>query len=460
MGKTKIIATLGPSTLDGRIVVKMVDKGASGFRLNFSHGTYDEKLRHVKNVRRAEEERGKYLPVISDITGPCVRTGKLSSEFKVEVGEELRVSKEAGYGGRILPVDNDLFYEAVEVGDTILLDDGKVVLSVEGKLGDSLKCKVVRSGTIRSRMSLALKGKEVVPTSLTEKDVRDLEFSANLDVEYYAMSFIRTADDLKALKRELRRLGVGRARVIAKIETRRAVENLEEIVEESDLVMVARGDLGLYFPLEEIPALQKKIIEKSVSKGKPVIVATQLLESVTYNPTPTRSEVVDVATAVNEGVDALLLTGETAIGKYPVEAVEWLSKIINAAEKIHAKRMMEGEETIYDKFVKGVVLLAESMGAKIVAYSRVGNTPRRLSRYRPRVPVYLVTGDLKVARQSNILWGIASYYVPEAVAPENAWNIMRGVLVERGELKRGDIVIYTVGLREGITDVVRIERLS
>jgi len=246
-------------------------------------------------------------------------------------------------------------------------------------------------------------------------------------------------------------------KIIAKIETRSAVEKIDEIISEADAVLVARGDLGMYFKLVEIPKIQELIIKKALAYGKPSIVATQLLESMVNNPIPTRSEVVDIMKAVEQGADALMLSNETAIGKYPVESVRWLRKIIEASPP--CERVIEGvNETIYDKFAKGIVLLAESLGAKIVAFTRSGATARRLSRYRPRVPVYTVTNDKRVSRQLKILRGISSCYLEDA-SPENFWEKASKILEDKGELSSGDIVIVIRGMRKEATDLVRIEKL-
>ena len=305
-------------------------------------------------------------------------------------------------------------------------------------------------------MCIRDRGKELYTSAITEKDLKDIEFCINNDVEYIALSYVKSADDVKALREILKRKNREDIKIIAKIETKSAIRNLDSIIEKSDIILIARGDLGMHFPLEEIPKLQKEIIAKSLSRGKPVIVATQLLESLVTSPTPTRSEIVDIMTAVCDGVDALLLTNETAIGRYPIEAVRWLRRVIEKYEEKSCIKVPGINETIYDKFAKGITLLAESMNAKIVAYTRRGNTARRLSRYRPSTPLIVIASSDKIARQISLLWGVKAY--PKRINDtKNIWNIMSEFLKQKGEIAYGDIVIMTIGLREGTTDLVRIE---
>ncbi|OYT51957.1 MAG: pyruvate kinase [Desulfurococcales archaeon ex4484_217_2] len=348
-------------------------------------------------------------------------------------------------------------YNQIEEGDEILLDDGKITLLVDEVLADKIKCLVLNDGIIKSRRTFAIKGKEVSGPALTQKDINDVKYAVSKGFDYVALSFVRSIGDIERLRKLLRELGEEDMKIIAKIETRSAVEKIDEIISEADAVLVARGDLGMYFKLVEIPKIQELIIKKALAYGKPSIVATQLLESMVNNPIPTRSEVVDIMKAVEQGADALMLSNETAIGKYPVESVRWLRKIIEASPP--CERVIEGvNETIYDKFAKGIVLLAESLGAKIVAFTRSGATARRLSRYRPRVPVYTVTNDKRVSRQLKILRGISSCYLEDA-SPENFWEKASKILEDKGELSSGDIVIVIRGMRKEATDLVRIEKL-
>ncbi|HIQ04025.1 MAG TPA: pyruvate kinase [Desulfurococcales archaeon] len=457
MGKVKIIASIGPSSSDIHVLLRMAREGVDGFRLNFSHGTHEEKKREISLIREVESRLGKPIPIIGDLSGPSIRIGEVPV-YEVKRGQKLKIIPALKGDRNTIPLPSIDVFNALEEEDILLLSDGKIALRVEEVTLNHISAIALNDGVIKSRASIVVKGKEFHTSALTEKDLKDIEFCINNDIEYIALSYVRSADDVRALKDILGEKGREDIRVIAKIETKSAVSNLDQIVEEADVILIARGDLGMHFPLEEIPKLQKEITMKSLSRGKPVIVATQLLESVVYNPTPTRSEIVDVMTAVCDGVDALLLTDETTVGKYPIEAVRWLKRIIEAYEDRSCVKIPGVNETIYDKFAKGITLLAESMNAKIIAYTRSGNTARRLSRYRPATPLIAVASNIKVARQISILWGVKAYS-KKVDNLGNIWDTIRDFLKQKGEIAYGDIVIMTIGLRKGTTDLVRIEMI-
>jgi len=458
MKQAKIIATIGPASMNLDTITKLVREGVDAFRFNFSHGTYEEKDKAIENVRFVEEKFDIEIPLIADLTGPTIRLGEIEETY-LRKGDVVYIinSYKGDSKSKHIPLPDKRTYNQIEEGDEILLDDGKITLLVDEVLADKIKCLVLNDGIIKSRRTFAIKGKEVSGPALTQKDINDVKYAVSKGFDYVALSFVRSIGDIERLRKLLRELGEEDMKIIAKIETRSAVEKIDEIISEADAVLVARGDLGMYFKLVEIPKIQELIIKKALAYGKPSIVATQLLESMVNNPIPTRSEVVDIMKAVEQGADALMLSNETAIGKYPVESVRWLRKIIEASPP--CERVIEGvNETIYDKFAKGIVLLAESLGAKIVAFTRSGATARRLSRYRPRVPVYTVTNDKRVSRQLKILRGISSCYLEDA-SPENFWEKASKILEDKGELSSGDIVIVIRGMRKEATDLVRIEKL-
>jgi len=455
MSKVKIIASIGPASRNIHTLLRIVREGADGFRLNFSHGTHDDKRYEVSMTREVERKVRKPLPIIGDLSGPSIRIGKVPA-FTIKKGQKVKIILAEKGEKDVIPLPNPDLYNSLEEEDVLLLSDGKIALRVDEVTLDYIEATALTDGQVRSSVSVVIKGKELHVPALTRKDLEDIDFCIDNDIEYIALSYVRSTDDIKALRDILRRRGREDIKIIAKIETKSAIKNLDSIIEEADVTLVARGDLGMHFPLEEIPKLQKEIITKSLSRGKPVIVATQLLESLVQNPTPTRSEIVDIMTAVHEGVDALLLTNETTIGKYPVEAVKWLKRVIKTYEDQSCVKVQGVNETIYDKFAKGITLLAESMNAKIVAYTRKGNTARRLSRYRPATPLIVIASNIKVARQISILWGIRAYSM-KIDDTRNLWDIMSCYLKEKGEITYGDIVIMTIGLREGTTDLVRVE---
>ncbi|RLF24077.1 MAG: pyruvate kinase [Thermoprotei archaeon] len=457
MRMTKIIVTVGPASCSTSTLIKMIREGADVMRINFSHGTLEEKEEYVKAIREAERIMRGYVPIIGDLQGPTFRIGDVDP-FDVKHGDTVFLvnSSKGSAEDKVIPLPSARMYFMIEEGDLILLEGGRIKLRVDRVLDDRIRCTVLNDGCIKSRRTITIYGKEPKVPPITDKDVRDIEFAIEHGLEYIALSFVRSSYDIRLLKDILEDKGGDDIRVIAKIETRSAVSHLEEIVDASDVVLVARGDLGMYFDLAEIPKIQETVIECCIKKGKPVILATQLLESMVNSPMPTRAEVVDVMNAVKQGVDALMLADETSIGRYPVDSVRWLRKVIEEAEKDLDVEMENPEETIYDKFAKGVAFLASSIRGKVIAYTRGGTTPRRLARYRIKVPMYAVTSNLKVARQINLLWGIRPLFV-EAKDYQEAWAKAIEELKRAGEISYGDILVYTTGLVEGSTDMVRIE---
>jgi pyruvate kinase len=305
-----------------------------------------------------------------------------------------------------------------------------------------------------------IKGKEIVDTPLTEKDIRDLEFSLKHNIEYIALSMVRTGDDIKILKEKIEEFG-GDPWILAKIENPSGVENISEIAGEADGVIVARGDLGQYYPLERIPSLQQSITYEGNRRGKITVIATQILESMRRNERPTRAEVTDVFKSVEEKVDAIMLTGETAIGRYPVEAVEWASKILEEADTRFNEETIfynrDFEETLFDKFARGAIYMSHLLEGKIIGYTKRGNTARRLARYRPKSMVYMVTQNEVVASKISLLYGVKAIYEE---AGEDYHDILERALSKlrkEGVIKEGDIVIFTVGVRPESTDMLRIE---
>jgi len=455
--RTKIVATLGPASANEATVAAMIKAGADAFRVNFSHGDEEAWERYAKLVRVLEERLEKRLALIGDLTGPALRIGKISEPMRVERGLTIEFRLSEASDGSFVPIPQKRLFDEVEEGDEVLIDEGRIRLRVTDVGIDSFKAQALIDGLIKPRKNLALFGKELGLPSLTDRDIECAKFAVAADFDYLAMSFVRTGSDVRRLKEFLDREGGEDVKVIAKIETKSGVENLASIASEADAIMVARGDLGNFFPLEEIPSLQRDIIRTSLSFGRPVIIATQLLESMIANPVPTRSEVVDVMEAVREGVDALMLAGETAMGNYPVEAIRWMRRIIEKTESDLTPTRIETyrAETLYDRFARGIALLAESMGAKIAVYTRSGRTAVRISRYRPTTAVYAATGSVKVARQMSMLWGVSPIVV-EARDRDEALENLLFRLKEEKLLSFGDIVVIAFGIREGATEVVRI----
>jgi len=335
-GRTKIVCTLGPSSNSAEMLRRLIHSGLDVARLNFSHGTHDDHATTLQNLRRAAELAGRYVSVLQDLQGPKIRIGTFDApSVELQRGQSFTITTEPIVGNKervsttYLNITKD-----IHPGDMILLDDGKLRLRATSVKGNDVECEVITGGTLSARKGINLPNVAVSLPSLTDKDVQDLDFGIRQDVDYIALSFVRTAEDIRVLRREIvARIEASRfLPIIAKIEKPQAVANIDEIISEADAIMIARGDLGVELPPEEVPMLQKKIIRKCNAAGKPVIIATQMLESMINSPTPTRAEANDVANGVVDGADAVMLSGETSVGKYPLEAVQIMDRIIRKVE--------------------------------------------------------------------------------------------------------------------------------
>ena len=456
MPRVKVIASLGPSTSSPETVESLVSLGVSGFRINFSHGSQKEWGEYVKLVREAEEKLGRHVALIGDLRGPSVRTGELKETISLRKGESV----EFFYGeksevSKAVPVPVRELFDVVEEGDEVVMDDGRTRLRVVEVKGSSFTALAVTDSKISSNKALVIRGKEVALPTLSEKDLDDLEFAVSQGFDYIGLSYVRTKKDVETLREYLERKGGNDVWVIAKIETRGAVNNLEEIALVSDAVMVARGDLGMNFGLEEIPHLEREIVNKAIRARKPVIVATQLLESMRENQVPTRAEVVDVANAVEMGVDALMLSGETSIGKYPVDAVKWLLKIASTAEREageyswarYSSLAREGKLDEKERFVKGVLSMTEDLNAKLLIFTMRGTTARRASTLKPKGEVVVGCPDERVLRKLSLLGSLRTIRV-EAKDYEEGLNRLFEAAKAKGLVSPGDLVVLTYGLRE------------
>lgn len=455
---TKIAVTLGPASGSEDTIYRMAREGAEIFRINYSHGDPRTWEQYTKAVRRVEERLGRPLAIMGDIVGPKVRIGVLP-EQEVRRGDVLyivhadRVSED-----KLLPLPSLKVYEALSDGDVVLVDDGRIRLQVEEVEVDRVRARVLTGGKLLPRKTFVLPHKEVSVPLLTDKDRADLAFSVKAGVDYIAVSFATSREHVRLVRNVLAELGADGIKVIAKVETPKGVNNSAEIIEESDGIMVARGDLGMYYPLYDIPFIQRRLIEEARTRGKPVVVATQFLESMITETTPTRSEVVDVMNAVTEGCDALLLTAETAIGRNPVDAVRWLSMIIAKAEQ-QPEVYRKGEAgDLRERFARGVVELAENLEGHILVYSIMGYTPLLISKFRPKRGLYVGVPRPELARSLLYAWGVRPLVVPAEGYDEGLRKTFE-YLRERDELSYGDIVVQTYGLRER-EHVVKIVQVS
>ncbi len=444
--RAKIIATIGPSSCSEDKIMAMAQLGVSCFRINFAHGNPKVWSEWVSLVRRVEESIGRPLALMGDLVGPSIRLGELEEPLVLKKGEEavLVLGDRVSSGERAIPLPSERAFEALDAGDIIVMDDGKVRLRVVEKEHDKATIVALTDAHITSRKAVVIHGKEVEMPSLSKKDLENIDFAIKTGFDYIGLSYVRRPVDVEVLRRILEDKGAGDIGIAAKIETRSAINNLDGIVEKSDIIVVARGDLGMNFSLEEIPHLQKLVINKAREYGKPVAVATQLLESMIENPVPTRAEVHDIYTALEEGADILMVTGETSIGRYPVETISWLRRIVEYAET-HARpskkepaKLLERDEKA--KLAKGVAELADDIGAKILIYTMHGETAYYMSIMKPWTKIYAGTLSPKIARKIALYWGIEPLLIPAESYTEGL-DKLREKLRARGDLAPGDIIV-------------------
>ncbi|HYM30133.1 MAG TPA: pyruvate kinase [Candidatus Cybelea sp.] len=462
---TKIVATLGPASSDPAMIARLFEAGADVFRLNFSHGGRDEHRQRHAAIRALEDATGRPIGILADLQGPKLRVGTLAGgTAHLLQGSHFRLDLSTVPGDRTrAPLPHPEIFAALAAGMRVLLDDGKIRLVVKEAGNDYADCMVVTGGTLTDRKGVNVPDAVLPLTSLTEKDRSDLEFAIGLGVDWVALSFVQRPDDLA----EARKLVAGRAAVLAKIEKPAAVRRLDEIIELADALMVARGDLGVELPLEEVPGLQKRIIRAARRAGRPVIVATQMLESMVHAPSPTRAEVSDVATAVWDGTDAIMLSAESAAGEYPVDAVATMSRI---AERIESEPLYRGimdaehanpEPTSADAITAAARQVAETINAAaIVTYTTSGSTALRAARERPRVPVLCLTPSLDTARRLTIAWGV--HCVPNIDATNFGDMVEKAgrTAMTEGFAEKGQRIVITAGVPFGTPGATNILRLA
>ena len=473
--KAKIVCTLGPSTRAVETIVSLIQAGMDVVRLNFSHGTLDDHLVTLQNVREASRLTGVELTILQDLQGPKIRIGDLSVPFiELKQGDQFIITTDQIIGGpgRVSTTHEHLTKD-VQPGEPILLDDGRIRLRTVSVSGNDVVCDVVIGGRLSPHKGINLPGVSVTTSSLTEKDRRDLEFGLKQNFDYVALSFVRTADDIRDLRMMIAGL-IENERflpIIAKVEKPQAVAHIDEIIEEADGIMVARGDLGVEIPPEDVPMLQKMIVRKCNRAGKPVIVATQMLESMINNPVPTRAEASDVANAVLDGGDAVMLSGETSVGKYPLEAVQIMDKIVKKVESGHGEdirvpeRSGESIESRHDALGRAACVLAEQMNAAaIVVVTRSGQTAKVISRYRPRPKIIAITDRPKILRRLNLFWGVQGVVIDRLADDSDvALHDIQQRLVDTGMVQHGEYMVVLAGqpfFARGSTNFIKVEKVS
>jgi pyruvate kinase len=470
--RTKIVATLGPACADKKTLLEMVDAGLDVARLNFSHADHETHKKSLEMVRGINEKYNTNIAILQDLQGPKIRIGNLTEPLQIKPGQTVTLQSDiTEQKGKILPIVYDTFAQDVNIGDPILIDDGKVECVVEDTNNkNQVKLKVLYGEVIKSRKGVNLPQTKISVPTITEKDFKDMDFAIEHNVEWVALSFVRTADDIRLLK-ELIRLKNGTSNVIAKIEKPEALVNIDEIIRSADGIMVARGDLGVEIPMEEVPAWQKRIIKKCNAAGKPVIVATQVMESMIENSRPTRAEANDVANALVDGADAVMLSGETSVGKYPVKVVSSMSKILMSVEKedesIYYKNMSsipKDAEPLSSSMITTACTLARDTGATaILGMTHSGYTAIKLSRCRPQAQIYAFTSNRPVLNMLNLIWGVRAFFYDGFVSTDNTIQDVHEILKEKELVSPGDILINTGSMpihEQGLTNMIKISRVK
>lgn len=472
MRKTKIVCTIGPASESLENIKKLITAGMNVARLNFSHGDFEEHGNRMKIIRQACQELNKTVAILLDTKGPEIRLGKLKEEpIELVQGEYITLTTEEILGDlNRIPVTYKDLPTDVHVGSTILIDDGLIGMTVVDIQGTEIKCQIVNSGQIKSKKGVNVPGVAISMPGMTEKDAGDIKFGIEMGVDFIAASFVRRASDVLEIRELLERHDARHINIISKIENQQGVDNLDEILEVSDGLMVARGDLGVEIPAEEVPLVQKQMIEKCNRAGKPVITATQMLDSMQRFPRPTRAEASDVANAIFDGTDAIMLSGETAAGKYPVESVITMSRIAERAEsalhyrEIFVKQAKAQQTSVTEAISQAVANSALDLDAKaIVTSTESGYTARMISKYKPKSPIIAVTPIDQVMRRLQLVWGVTAVKGTMATTTDEMFEIAVKGAMDSGMVRLGDTIIITAGVpvgRSGTTNLIKIHNVG
>ncbi|GIO95547.1 pyruvate kinase [Paenibacillus sp. FSL W8-0187] len=471
MRKTKIVCTIGPSSESLENTKKLIMAGMNVARLNFSHGDFEEHGNRIKNIRQACEELNKTVAILLDTKGPEIRTGKLEVEpIELVQDEYITLTTEEILGDKNrLSITYKELPQDVQVGSTILIDDGLIGLTVVEIQGSEIRCRIVNGGTIKSKKGVNVPGVAISLPGITEKDANDIVFGIEQGIDFVAASFVRKASDVLEIRELLKKHNGEHIQIISKIENQQGVDNLDEILEVSDGLMVARGDLGVEIPAEEVPLVQKRMIEKCNLAGKPVITATQMLDSMQRNPRPTRAEASDVANAIFDGTDAIMLSGETAAGKYPVESVLTMSRIAEKAEsalnyrEMFLKQRIAQDTSVTEAISQSVAISALDLNAKaIISSTESGQTARMVSKYRPEAPIVAVTTQDRTMRRLALTWGVTPVKGEQASSTDEMFDYALQGGVKSGLVKEGDLVVITAGVplgRSGSTNLLKVDQI-
>lgn len=465
--KTKILATIGPASNNYEMIKSLALAGANVFRLNFSHGSHEVHQEVIKIIRQVNKELNCNLGILQDLQGPKIRVGEVENNgVEIKPGDKITITNDpvVGTSSLVSTVYKNLPQD-VQTGEHILIDDGNLEVVVNDTDGKNVNCTVIHGGILKSRKGINLPNTKVSAPSLTEKDIEDLYFGLEQDVDWIALSFVRSAEDIHDLRNRIQAAGK-HCKIVAKIEKPEALENIDSIIEATDAIMVARGDLGVEVPMEIVPLWQKKMVEKCKVACKPVIIATQMMESMIQNPRPTRAETNDVATAVLDGADAVMLSAETASGKYPVNAVKAMTSIITYLEEnadIYHNLYKIDEDN--DTFLSNnLILMASRLSRNVKAKAIVGITTSgftgfRLASHRPSASIFVFTRNQKLLTQMSLVWGVRAYYYESQVSTDATFEDIENTLKSDGHVVSGDVIINTASMplkEKGKTNMLKV----
>ncbi|RRD39804.1 pyruvate kinase PykF [Leptotrichia sp. OH3620_COT-345] len=469
MKMTKVVCTIGPKTESEEMLTKLVESGMNVMRLNFSHGDFQEHGTRIKRIREVMEKTGKNIGILLDTKGPEIRTGKLENgkDILLEAGNKITVTTDYSHIGNKdkISVSYPGIVNDLKPGNVILLDDGLIGLEVQSINGNEVLCTVKNTGELGETKGVNLPGVSVGLPALSEKDIADLKFGCEQSVDFVAASFIRKASDVAEVRKVLDENGGANIKIISKIENQEGVDNFDEILELSDGIMVARGDLGVEIPAEEVPFVQKMMIRRCNAAGKPVITATQMLDSMIRNPRPTRAEAGDVANAILDGTDAVMLSGESAKGKYPVESVQMMASISKRTDEFKKFKNITvpqtGTVTVTEAISLGAVESTQILDAKlIICWTKTGRAARMLRKYGPTVPIIALTDSEQTARQLALVRGVRAYVEKNLDKADDFFEKAKEVASKHEEVKRGELVVLVTGISEtGTTNTFKVERI-
>ncbi|MDX2171700.1 MAG: pyruvate kinase [Bacteroidota bacterium] len=466
--RTKIVATMGPATADIKVLEGMFEEGLDICRINFSHGDYDAVLNNVKNIRELNKKLNRHVGILADLQGPKLRIGVVQNNLAVlEAGKTITITtKECEGNESRIYITYPQFPQDVKVGETVLIDDGKLHLKViDTNLKDEVRCEILVGGNLSSKKGVNLPNTKISLPCLTIKDIRDLEFALEHDFDWIGLSFVRSVTDIVELK-DIIKHKQKRARVIAKIEKPEAIKDIDQIIDVTDGIMVARGDLGVELPMEQVPLLQKMIVQKCVQVGKPVIIATQMMESMITSYTPTRAEVNDVANAVMDGADAVMLSAETSVGKYPIKVIEMMRRIITQVEELDTIYYKENNPQvktityITDSICYNACSLAHHANAQaIISMTNSGYTAFKLSSHRPKAHIFIFTDNQSLLTTLSLVWGIRGFYYNKYESTDDTINDLKAFIKAEGFVKDDDLVINIASMpmkEKGRTNMMKL----